>query len=47
MGVFQREAPENGEVCVSVASLGGVVCDGLEEVLRGEGVLGKFVCGGV
>ena len=30
-----------------MASLGGVVCDGFEEMLRCEGILGEFVCGGV
>ena len=47
MGVFGRKAPKNGKEGISMACLGGVVGDGLEEVVGSETVLGELLCGGI
>ena len=47
MGVFGRETPKNGKEGVSMACLGGMVGDGLEEVMGSKIILGELLCGGV
>ena len=47
MGVFRRETPQDSEERILMACLGGVVGDGLQEVVGGEVVLGKLLRGGV
>ena len=47
MGVFGRETSKNGKEGVSMACLGGMVGDGLEEVMGSEIGLGELLCGGV
>ena len=47
MGVFGRKTPQNSKERITMACLGGMVGDGLEEVVCCEIVLGELLCGGV